>query len=254
MTTANLRISYIGGGYDFPKFFADRPVTILAEGLPVSVACEQEMDEWGRGAWRWESPVDGFSGLGGSAARHLSFLRYHFPAAIFKALVNAAIVMDGLQNGGWQDAIAAAHDGFMKIRLYQNDWSVEPIETELHKYRRLYEIPVCNQRKNILSQMTCRESAFATMQGLVKQGQQALLRNDYADFGNCVKNAWHLKKRWHPDISNPVIQKMEKFAKDVGAWGWKVCGAGGQGYFLVIGSQHCHTLFEKEYKELKING
>ena len=34
---ANLRISYLGGGYDFPEFFREQPVYILAGGLAVEV-------------------------------------------------------------------------------------------------------------------------------------------------------------------------------------------------------------------------
>ena len=37
--SANLRISYFGGGYDFPVFFREQPVFILAEGLNVTVRC-----------------------------------------------------------------------------------------------------------------------------------------------------------------------------------------------------------------------
>ncbi|MXV82781.1 hypothetical protein F4X88_18975 [Candidatus Poribacteria bacterium] len=48
-----------------------------------------------------------------------------------------------------------------------------------------------------------------------------------------------MKKRWHPDISNGVIASMEEAARKAGAWGYKVCGAGGQGYFLVIGVHRC---------------
>ena len=246
--SANLRVSYLGGGYDYPEFFKDHPVVILAEGLPLSVVYKVEKDGFWRDVCRWISPVSKFSGLGGSAARHLSFLRYHFESVDFKELVNVAIVMDGLQRGGWQDAIASAHDGFIKIRLYQDDWSVELIETELHKYRRLYEIPVCSERKEILSEMTCRASSFDTMRTLVEEGESALQRDDYEAFGSCVKKAWGLKKRWHSDISNFAVQEMEDFARDVGAWGWKVCGAGGQGFFLVIGDSWCHSQMGEKYK------
>ena len=76
--SANLRVSYLGGGSDYPQFFKDHPVTILTEGLPVSVVYNKETG-------KWESLVGMF------------------------------------------------------IRLYQKDWSVEPIETDLHKYRRLYD-------------------------------------------------------------------------------------------------------------------
>ena len=50
--TANLRISYIGGGYDFPRFFEHEPVTIISEGLPLGVSYDGE----------WRSPVSCYSG------------------------------------------------------------------------------------------------------------------------------------------------------------------------------------------------
>ena len=37
--SANLRISYLGGGYDFLGFFREQPVFTLAEGLNVAVRC-----------------------------------------------------------------------------------------------------------------------------------------------------------------------------------------------------------------------
>lgn len=243
-TSANLRISYLGGGYDYPEFFQDDPVTIIAEGLASHVTYNGS---------EWQSSVGRFSGLGGSAAKHLSFLRYYFPTASERKLIDVAIAMDGLQNGGWQDAIASAHEGFIKIRFFQDGWSVEPIQTELHRYRRLYEIPVCRQEKRILSNMVCRASSFDTMQALVKDGEAALKNDDFSTFGLMVTAAWNLKKQWHPDISNPLIERMQDCAKDTGAWGWKVCGAGGQGYFLVIGDEGCHSEMSKKYPILEVD-
>ncbi|MDE0401686.1 MAG: hypothetical protein OXL96_28155 [Candidatus Poribacteria bacterium] len=245
LTTANLRISYIGGGYDYPEFFRDEQVIILSEGLPVQVQYNSENGV--------VSPVKEFSGLGASAARYLAILRYYSRYADFKTLVNLAIKRDVRQKGGWQDAIAAAHDGFIKITLYQDDWSVEPIATELAQFRRLYEIPVCREPKNILSEMVCRESSFKTMQVLVNEGESALQNADFQTFGLMVTAAWNLKKQWHPEISNPVIEQMQTYAQDTEAWGWKVCGAGGQGYFLVIGDEQCHSQMSRRYECFEVD-
>lgn len=242
---ANLRVSYIGGGYDFPKFFAHTPVSIISEGLPLAIRYDGTL---------WQSPVECYSGLGGSAARHFSYLRYHFRDANFKSLVDVAIAMDGLQNGGWQDAIASAHDGFMKLTLYQEAWEVSPLDIELGQYRRLYKIPTLHKKKNILQAMQCRESSFEKMQKLVKHAEDALTYSDYYVFGNCVKAAWSIKKQWHPDISNATIVEMERIADAAQAWGYKVCGAGGQGYFLVVGDIACHQAMKQHYKEFEVNG
>jgi D-glycero-alpha-D-manno-heptose-7-phosphate kinase len=248
--TANLRISYIGGGYDFPKFFEFNKVSILSEGLPIRVTCQVD----GVSA-KWDYPAKLFSGLGSSAARYLSFLRARFPYADFREIVEAAICMDNLQYGGWQDAIASAYDGIIKIVLERNDWSVYPIkdlELAFASYRKLYKIPVGQTEKRILTAMQCRSTSFVGMQELVRRGTEALLNGRFEEFGLLVKEGWTLKKSWHPDISNSIIEKMEAVAMEVSAWGWKVCGAGGQGYFLLIADPLCHKAFQEYYQLFEV--
>ena len=249
--TANLRISYIGGGYDFPQFFEHRTVTILSEGLPLAVRCTltEKLAEW-------RYPENLGSGLGSSAARYLSFVRARFPQAPFREQVEAVIALDGLQAGGWQDPIASAYEGIIVIVLHKNDWSVYPLRDlalVLHPYRRLYEIPVEREERNILVNMWCRESTCDEMQALTRSGIVALKEGNIAEFGKTVRQAWEIKKQWHPEISNPTIVEMEKTAKAANAWGWKCCGAGGQGYMLVIGDEKCHQQMRKQYTIFQVN-
>ena len=107
--SANLRISYIGGGYDFPRFFASQEVRIISEGLPLCVNCHKTLNN----TIHWHLPKSLRTGLGSSAARHLSFIHAKFPAAPFRDQVSAAIHLDGLQAGGWQDVIASAYHGLI---------------------------------------------------------------------------------------------------------------------------------------------
>ena len=82
----------------------------------------------------------------------------------------------------------------------------------------------------------------------------ALERLDFVDFGKAVRAGWEIKKAWHPDIETPVIQKMTLHAwKVAGAWGWKVCGAGAQGYLLVIGNEKCHEIMETIYQRFEVD-
>lgn len=277
--TAHLRISYIGGGYDFPEFFAHQEVRILSEGLPLSIECHRRRetihykltrnvaplrDGTAKSLVRSHPDSTGFpphslkslrSGLGSSAARHLSWIRAKFPHAPFREQVAAAIHLDALQAGGWQDAIASAYSGMIKIVLHQNDWRVYPLRDmnlAIHPYRRLYSIPTSKAPKQILTEMRCRESSFQSMQKLVADGENALLKWDLEAFGSAVTAGWILKKSWHPEISNNTITKMEETAADAGAWGWKVCGAGGQGFFLVIGDKACHQQMSEKFTEFEV--
>lgn len=165
---ANLRISYLGGGYDFPQFFEKEPVHIIAEALSVSVECVISnagisKDGLERKIIEYNLPKNLGSGLASSAARHLSFLRAKFPDASWREHIDAGIALNGLQAGGWQDTIAAAYHGFIRIVLHQGQWNVYPIadmNLAIHPYRQLYRIPVVTTPKKILTSMQCQESSF----------------------------------------------------------------------------------------------
>ena len=69
MASANLRISYLGGGYDFPQFFEHSEIRILAEGLPISVECKASEST---ATWQLSkscrSPKNLSTGLGASSS------------------------------------------------------------------------------------------------------------------------------------------------------------------------------------------
>ena len=234
--TANLRVSYLGGGYDFPEFFATQRAAILSEGIDVKVSCSAK----GRapGFLQWEFPERLGRGLGSSAATALSMIRAKYPHASHQEQIDAAIHLERLQAGGWQDAIASGHTGIFLIQLFQDSWEVEHFDkkclAQLKKYRKLYEIPNESLRSAtaILKEMQHREVGMKRMQALVQQGAMALERLDFVDFGKAVRAGWEIKKAWHPDIKTPVIGEMEQLANRTGAWGWKTCGAGGPRIFL----------------------
>ena len=141
----------------------------------------------------------------------------------------------------------------LRIRLFCNDWDVVQLEgpgaRALQTARRLYQIPadVETADTGILKEMRYRDAGLAAMQTLVQRGMDALRSNDIPEVGKAVRTAWSLKKQWHPSICTPGIQTMCDMAEDVGAWGWKVCGAGGQGYLLVIGDRDCHAVLSQVY-------
>ena len=187
-------------------------------------------------------------------------IRAKYPHASHRDQIDAAIHLERLQEGGWQDTIASGHTGIFLIRLFQNNWEVQHFDkkclTQLKKYRKLYEIPNGDSRKptSILKEMQHREVGMKRMQALVQQGTMALKRLDFVDFGRSVRAGWDIKKEWHPDIETPVIQKMILHAwKIAGAYGWKVCGAGAQGYLLVLGNEKCHEIMETMYRPFEVD-
>ena len=251
--TANLKISYLGDAYDFPQFFEHSEIRILAEGLPIAVECEASEST---ATWHLSKSCGSLkhlgTGLGVSAAKHLSFIRAQFPHAHWRDQIDAAIQLNGLQSGGWQDVIASAYEGLVVIVLHKNDWSVYPLPDlalVLHPYRRLYEIPVEDKERNIFVNTRCRESTCDEIQALTRSGIVALKEGNIAEFGKTVRHAWEIKKQWHPAIVNDEIAQMEKAISETGAWGWKACGAG---YFLVLGDAECHRYISKHYTQFEV--
>lgn len=64
------------------------------------------------------------------------------------------------------------------------------------------------------------------------QIKSALLAGDLTQFGQLLDEHWQNKKRRSDKISDPEIDRWYKIAKDNGALGGKVMGAGGGGFFL----------------------
>ena len=254
---ARLRISYLGGGYDFPQFFKKQPLLILSEGTALKVRCEPS----GRTGIRWRMPPGLQRGLGSSAARHLSWIRLQHPDTSLRQQIDAAIALEGLQCGGWQDPIASGYEGVIRLRLFHDDWDAVQLQGDgvkaLQAARRLYIIPAAatagSATRGILKGLQHQDNGIESMQQLVHDGLAALSSADIPRLGRIVADAWSLKKQWHPQICTPGIQAMCDDVCDAGAWGWKVCGAGGQGYLLVIADAASHGTLTQQYQEFPID-
>jgi len=65
-------------------------------------------------------------------------------------------------------------------------------------------------------------------------GVVALLQGDLKKFGELLHTYWEVKKQLSDKISNPQIDSMYQLARDAGAFGGKIIGAGGGGFLLVM--------------------
>ena len=87
------------------------------------------------------------------------------------------------------------------------------------------------QHRNI---STHRES----LQAIREHAQQllALMRNGFEPlaFGQVLDETWRLKRQLARSITNERIDRWYQRAKDAGAVGGKICGAGGGGFLLLV--------------------
>ena len=66
------------------------------------------------------------------------------------------------------------------------------------------------------------------------------------DVGNLLQDAWGYKQALHPDISSPQIDELYQNGLNCGAYGGKLLGAGGGGFFLFcVNPDHMATFINK---------
>jgi D-glycero-alpha-D-manno-heptose-7-phosphate kinase len=64
--------------------------------------------------------------------------------------------------------------------------------------------------------------------------KRALMLGDLPAFGALLDEGWQAKKRMASGITNPRIDEVYAAARDSGAYGGKVSGAGGGGFMFFL--------------------
>ncbi len=86
---------------------------------------------------------------------------------------------------------------------------------------------------------------------LAKNFKKCLIKNDLNQYGLLMDDHWKLKKKRSGNMSNKKINYLYDYAKDNGAIGGKLIGAGGGGFFLFC-SKNSNYL-EKQMKKKGLN-
>lgn len=161
----------------------------------------------------------------------------------------------GIQ-GGMQDQYAATFGGFNFIEFHADHVIVNPLRINRDAANELeHNLLLCYTGKprttdGIIQDQVGRyeQNEETTLDGLRKQKtlavemKNALLQRRLDDFGALLDTAWQYKKQMSPKISNAHIDEMYAEARQHGALGGKITGAGGGGYLLL----YCE--YEKKHK------
>jgi D-glycero-alpha-D-manno-heptose-7-phosphate kinase len=148
---------------------------------------------------------------------------------------------------GKQDQYIAAFGGFTCMDIdYDGTVRVEPLglsfETtkELENDVILFYTNINRDGLDILStqnKATERDekAVVANLHEIKEIGQEirrVLRAGDVPAFGRLLDTHWQTKKNLSGEISNPRIDRWYRVAKDNGALGGKIMGAGGGGFFM----------------------
>src|SRR5262245_12161196 len=105
------------------------------------------------------------------------------------------------------------------------------------------------QRANTLQKLaslrTMREQA-AQLQQLLSHGH-----GDVKRFGEILDEGWRLKRGLASLITTDQIDRWYRLARDAGAYGGKLCGAGGGGFLLFVAPVECHDAVRRAFSALK---
>ena len=150
--------------------------------------------------------------------------------------------------GGRQDQYAATFGGFNFIEFLGKTTIVNPLRIDWDTINELeYRLMLCytggtRLSAGILDDQVTRYvegtaevlSAFEETKRLAFDMKNALLLGKLNEFGALLHQAWCCKKRLSRKITDPQIDELYELAKENGAIGGKLLGAGGGGYLLFL--------------------
>lgn len=148
---------------------------------------------------------------------------------------------------GKQDQYASAFGGLNVITFTAEGTTVEPLRLspertrELEGHLMLFFMGSSRSSSTILRQQ--REStrrgervvlkSLHAIKEMALEMRVELERGDLAAVGWLLDRGWEMKKRLAPAVTNESIDESYRVARDAGALGGKVTGAGGGGFLLL---------------------
>ena len=289
------RISFFGGGTDFPDFFRRHKGAVISttinkfsyvnvSHLPDFFEFKSELiyskiervndyDEIQhpliREAMRmlnihrlqmiYETDIPEKSGLGTSSSFAVGMLNALYALmgehVDKKKLAKEAIELERNichEVGGFQDQIAVTYGGLNRIDFNSAGYTVSPIVIQPDRQKQLNdnlllifsgETRISSDiQKEMSLQMKSNEKQLIEMLALVDEAEILMRSNvELREFGRLLDYTWHLKRGFSKKVSTESIDLLYQKAKEAGAIGGKLLGAGGGGFLIFY--------VEKENKE-----
>lgn len=243
---APLRISFAGGGSDLPEWYQRHGGCVLSATIKRYATVTATVN----GSLKIEVKSDcpPGSGLGGSSAVCVAMIaatgkRFGVEHSL-KEIAEAAIALErGYLRvaGGEQDHWSAVVGG---LNLFE--WGHERLKQttrmqpppDLSKWLHLVFTGKARTDAGIQQRLTerCKTEDVAALNRtmlVAREMAKALQDGDLNWFGSLLHDAWEYKKETSPGCSTERADKMYEVAREQGAVGGKLCGAGGGGYLLL---------------------
>lgn len=165
------------------------------------------------------------------------------------------------ENVGCQDQILAAHGGFNRINFAGTQIHLEPVILSQERLKDFQDHlllfftglsrTASEIAKEQIEKTRERTKELKVMYQMVGEAMQLLKGDgDLAAVGKLLHEGWQLKRSLTEKISNPYIDSLYEEARDAGAIGGKLLGAGGGGFLLLLARPHDHPRILERLKNL----
>ena len=291
ITQTPLRISFFGGGTDFPQFFDREEGWVLSSAIDkyIFVTIKERFDRRIRVGYTSTELVDQIdelqhelvreclrktgitqgveiatmgdipaegSGLGSSSTVTVGLLNAMYshlnqPVDYERLAREACEIEINVLNKpiGVQDQYIAAYGGQRFIRFCGNHRiAVEPLGLAAAQYRQLnrrlmlFYTNITRKAESVLAEQVDKLAVNLDLLRAMKQlalvAKECLSAEAFDDFGTLLDESWHLKKQLASRISNGVIDEIYAAARQAGALGGKITGAGAGGFLLLYCQPH----------------
>lgn len=147
---------------------------------------------------------------------------------------------------GSQDQVAAAYGGLNKIQFSSGGGvTVSPMTigqqrtNELNEHLMLYYTGIKRTAANIaesyIDDLDGKRRQMRLMEQLMNESIEVLSNGrDLRDFGELMHEGWLAKRSLSKLVSNPSVDNLYDTARNAGAIGGKLTGAGGGGFMLLF--------------------
>jgi D-glycero-alpha-D-manno-heptose-7-phosphate kinase len=167
----------------------------------------------------------------------------------------------GIQ-GGRQDQYCAAFGGFNYMEFNSDESLINPLRIPPEWVSELeYSIVlaytgtsrassdiIADQSKNFAEGRADSIEAMEATREAASEMKRLLLKGEFREFGKALHEAWAVKKRMSGQISNTRIDAIYGAAREAGALGGKISGAGGGGFMFFF------TEFDKRHRVIEALG
>lgn len=166
--------------------------------------------------------------------------------------------------GGRQDQYAAVFGGFNFMEFTGQGTIVNPLKVRKDVIAELEtDLLLCftgqtrgsakvieDQTRNLKEGKGRTAESMDLTKELAIRMKNAIITGETNEFGRLLHEGWELKKEFSGHMTNPVIDGLYDTAREMGAVGGKLLGAGGGGYLLMFVPFHKRREISRRLEEM----